>query len=299
MGYIFAILSYALYATVNYVDKFVLEKYKINPVVLTIYTGISALIATCIILLFTGFHSIDFSTGSIIVISGILTQLYLIPYFKALRLDEASRVIPLFQLSPIVVLFLGFLFLGEIFSFKQYIGAALIIGASLLLTIEKLDLKIIKLRPALYYAMLSCTLYGFAIFLFKIGLTQDISFWIALPYEGLGIVIGSVCILFYKNNFSQFIKITKIMNKKIFIYTSFNDLVFIASRYTQYFALTLLSASIVSLLGGFQPIFALLYGLLLSLWFPKIIKEIISPKNISIKIAAILIVCIGLYLLFI
>lgn len=287
-----------MYAAVNYIDKLVLEKYKIDPIVISIYTGISALITTLAILLFTGIHRIDPLSAIIIIISGLLTQFYLLPYFKALSIDEASRVIPLFQLAPIIVLVLGFIFLGEVFSIRQYLGSGFLLTAGVLLTVEKFDLKIFRFRPTIWYIFLACLLYGLAIFLFKIGLTQEVKFWIALPYEGIGIILGSLIMLFYKNNFQLFKERTRKLNKKIFFFMSLNDIIFISSRYTQYFALTILSAGMVSVLGGFQPLFALLYGLILSIWFPKILKEVISKENIGIKVFSIITIFIGLYLIF-
>jgi len=298
MGYFFAILGYALYASVNYVDKFVLQKYEIEPAVISIYTGFSALIASLLILLFTGFHLLTFQSASVIIISGILTQFYLLPYFKALTLDEASRVVPLFEMTPIIVLLLGFLFLGEALSLKQYIGAFLIVSSSILLTVEQLEAKIFSIRPALWYMLLTCVLYGSAIFLFKVGLKQDVPFWTALPYEGLGIIIGSLLILGYKNNFTLLKQTTKEKGKKIFLFMSLNDAIFISGRYTQYFALTILSVSFVSVLEGFQPLFALLFGLILSIWFPHLLEEVISKKNVGLKVVAIVLIFSGLYLLF-
>lgn len=298
MGYFFAILGYALYASVNYVDKFVLQKYEVEPAVISIYTGFSALIAGIIIVIFSGFHILDFQSAFVIILSGLLTQFYLLPYFKALTLDEASRVVPLFELTPIIVIILGFVFLGESFSMKQYLGSFLIISSSMLLTAERLETGIFKVRSALWYMLLTCLLYGCAIFLFKVGLKHDVPFLHALPYESIGIILGSLIILGYKGNFQLLKKTTKEKGKKIFLFMSLNDAIFIAGRYTQYFALTILSVSFVSILAGFQPLFAFLFGIILSLWFPHILEEVVSKKNVTLKITAILLIFSGLYCLF-
>lgn len=298
MGYFFALLSYAFYATVNYVDKFVLQKYEINPTVISVYTGFFAIFSSILIILFTGFHRIDLQSAVIIILSGILTELYMLPYFKSLKIDEASRIIPLFQLTPVIVIFLSFFFLHETLLPKQYLGSFFIIAASFFLTIEKVELKIFKIRTSLWYMLLAGLLYAIAIFLFKIGLKHEILFWTALPYEGLGVLIGSILILCYKNNFQLFKKMTKNSNRKVFIYIPVNDIIFIASRYLQYFALTFLSVSVVSILGGFQPLFALIYGLILSLCFPKILQEVISKKTVTMKLTAIITIFAGLYFIF-
>ncbi len=111
MGIFFSILSPAIFAVINYIDKFLLEKHNISPTVITVYGGIYAFVAGLIILVFTGLYPIDSKSLIIILSSGILTSLYLLPYYKALSLDETSYVIPLFQFYPIFVLLLSFLFL--------------------------------------------------------------------------------------------------------------------------------------------------------------------------------------------
>src|SRR3989344_5308950 len=108
MGIIFAILSAAIFGVTNYVDKFLLEKHNISPAVITIYSGMFALIAGLIILLIKGFYPIDLKTLLILLTSGFLTAIYLLPYYKALTFDETSLVIPLLQTYPVFVLILGF-----------------------------------------------------------------------------------------------------------------------------------------------------------------------------------------------
>src|SRR5260221_3486221 len=103
-GIIFAILSPAIYAIVNYFDKFFLEKFKIEPIVISIYSGIFALLTSLIIILIFGLHFFSFSVTLAIILSGIMTELYILPYFKALALEDVSTVMPLAQLVPLFII---------------------------------------------------------------------------------------------------------------------------------------------------------------------------------------------------
>ena len=127
---------------------------------------------------------------------------------------------------------------------------------------------------------------------------QEIPFWNTLPYEGLGMVLGALSILLYRNNGKTFLNETKRFPKKIFAWMSINEGVFILSRYTAYFALSLVAASIVNVLGGFQAFFVLIYGIVLSLWFPQIIKEVITKQTLGIKLFSVFGIIVGLYLIF-
>jgi len=297
MGIFFSILSPAIYGINNFIDKLILEKYQISPIIITVYSGIFGLLAGLIVLIFTGIYSADYKSVVIILASGFLTNVYLIPYFKALYQDETSRVVPLFQFVPIFVLILSFFLLGEKLNTKQYIGCIFIVGSSFFLSLKKFDIRIFKLRPTFWYMLLSSFLFAFSIVLYKFGV-QEIPFWNTLPYEGLGMALGALSILLYRNNKKTFVNQTKKFPKKIFAWMSINEGVFILSRYTTYFALSLVAASIVNVLGGLQALFVLIYGIVLSLWFPHIIKEIITKQTVGIKLASIVGIFIGLSLLF-
>ncbi len=296
MGIFFAILSPALYSVVNYVDKFLLEKYNIHPTVIAVYSGLVAFVFSIILVLFTGLHVFDLRTTFFLFLSGVLTILTLVPYFKALSLDEASRVIPLFQIVPIFVLIFSFFFLNERFALHQYAGAGLIIISAFLLSIERLEKGVIKLRKALWYMTVASLMSALSFILFKVGVS-DINFWHSLPYEGFGIVFGSLCILLYKNNKKEFTLQTKKLPKKIFPYMFLNELIFVASRYSAFFALSLVSASIVSVLSGFQPLFILVFGIILSLRFPHLIKEVLNKETLAIKFIAGVGIFLGIFLL--
>ena len=68
-----------------------------------------------------------------LVLSGIATGLSWVFYFKALSLGDASKVAPIDKLSVAFVIILAAIFLKEAITIKTEIGAALIIGGSLVL----------------------------------------------------------------------------------------------------------------------------------------------------------------------
>lgn len=297
MGYIFSLFPPFLDSVVIYIDKFLLSKHNINSTALTIYSGFFAGASGLVILCFTGFHPIVFQTAVIISIAGFFGVLYLLAYFKALTLDEASRVGSLFQLTPVMVLILSFVFLGETLLLKQYIGSFLIIIAGFLFSIKKIDSGVFKINKAFWYMVISCFLAAFIYILFKLGV-KEVSFWHAIPYESLGNTIAAICILFYGNNYKMVKKELKGIPKNIFLYLLISELIYRCSRFSLYFAILLIPASLVSVLQGFQPIFLLIIGVILSLWFPKVLKEVISKEALGIKIVSIILIFIGLYLIF-
>jgi transporter family protein len=66
-------------------------------------------------------------------LSGVATGLSWIFYFKALQLGKVSQVAPVDKLSVAIAIVLSVLFLGETLTLKAVLGAALIIGGTLVL----------------------------------------------------------------------------------------------------------------------------------------------------------------------
>lgn len=297
MGILFAVFSPAIFAINNYIDKFLLEKHNLSPTVISIWGGIVSLIVGCIILVLTGFYSVDLRSMLIILSSGFLTTIYLLPYYKALSLDETSYVAPLFNLYPIFVLLLSFLLLRENFNSMMYLGSFIIIISGIFLSIEKSITTVFKLRSSFFYMLLSCLIFAVAQILYKFGL-KEIPFLASLPYEGFGIAIGALCVTLYKGNLKHFLKSTKKFKKSTYAAIGVNELVYLIARYTGYFAMSLISVSLVSIISGFQPLFVLLYGIVLSFWFPKILKEVINKGVLFQKIFCILLMLVGLVLIF-
>lgn len=297
MGYIFAVVPPFLDSIINYLDKFLLSKYNISPTAITIYSGFFALCSGIIVLLFTGLHPDDLKTTLIIIAAGFMGVFILLAYFKALTFDEASRVASLFQLNPVLVLPLGAILLGEELLFKQYIGSFLIIASGFTLSIQKSNARIIKINKAFWYMVLASFFSAMVYVSFKLGV-RELGFWQAIPYEGLGSGLASVCILLYGNNLKIVRKEMKKISRKVFVYLTISEVIYRTSRLSFYLALSLIPVSIVAVLQGFQPLFLLIEGIILSLWFPYIIKEVITKGTLGIKLTSVFGIIIGLSLIF-
>ena len=68
-----------------------------------------------------------------LVLSGIATGLSWLCYYRALQLGPASKVAPVDKLSIVFVIILSLCFLGETFSWKVFLGTALIVAGSLVI----------------------------------------------------------------------------------------------------------------------------------------------------------------------
>ncbi len=81
----------------------------------------------------TGIGSLNKINWTFLVLSGCATGLSWICYFKALQLGEVSQVAPVDKLSVALAIVMAVVFLGEPLTWKMGVGAAMIIGGSLVL----------------------------------------------------------------------------------------------------------------------------------------------------------------------
>lgn len=78
-------------------------------------------------------HTLSKQNIIFLCLSGIATGLSWIFYFKALQIGKVSQVAPVDKMSVVIALILAFIFLGEPMTLKTTVGAALVVGGTLVL----------------------------------------------------------------------------------------------------------------------------------------------------------------------
>jgi transporter family protein len=136
MWIVYALLSAFFAALIPIFGKIGLEN---------INSNLATAIRTTIVLLFawvtvfiTGKHNelvnIDRRNLIYLILSGIVTGLSWIFYFKAIQLGEVSKVMPFDSFIIIIAMILAFVFLKETFNIKAIIGGIVIsIGTSVIM----------------------------------------------------------------------------------------------------------------------------------------------------------------------
>src|ERR1700712_672790 len=135
MWWIYALLS-ALFAALTAIFAKVGIKGADTDLATAIRTVVILLIAWAIVIFKGGAETIGELTRTnwtFLVLSGCATGLSWICYFKALQLGKVSQVAPIDKLSVALAIILAVVFLKEQLSIKQALGAALIIGGTLVL----------------------------------------------------------------------------------------------------------------------------------------------------------------------
>jgi len=289
---ILAILASFFWALSNVFDKFLLSKLVRKPIFPLIMIGLASLITGILVILFKGIGPLAAVPLLLAILSGALYTLMAWFYFKSLQVEEVSRVVPLFYITPLFVLILATCFLGEVFIPIKYLAIFLLILGAIMLSMRK-TLKI-KFGKAFFLMMLSCLSISASQILLKylLGLSD---FWTVFAYVRFGVFISTIPLwLLYSKDFRDIV--VKTRWKAVYI-SGLSESVNIIAVFCNALALTTGFVTLVNSLSSLQSFFLLAIMIFLSLFYPKILREEIDKKTVAIKIVAIALLFIGSILL--
>jgi hypothetical protein len=111
--------------------------------------------------------------------------------------------------------------------------------------------------------------------------------------------IGAIILLSWPPYRAGFRRETKKLTLSTWGLLFVNETVYVFALLSMFYAILLGSVALVSVIGGVQPFFVLVYGLILSIWFPSVIREDIQKNTVLMKALAILLIFMGGYLVYI
>jgi transporter family protein len=132
--------------------------------------------------------SIESRTWLFLILSGLCTGASWLCYYKALKLGDVNKVVPIDKSSTVITIILAAIFLGEFLSVPGVIGTVLI-GAGTILMIEKKDVETMSEGKSswLLFAIGSAVFAALTSILGKIGI-EDVE-------SNLGTAIRTVVVL--------------------------------------------------------------------------------------------------------
>ena len=233
----------------------------------------------------------------LIVVNGSFYLLATLPYFYALDKDDASLTVPLFQMIPVFSFILGYIFLGEVLDINQILGGIIILVSSVFISLNLADIKKIHMKWDVFLLMvLSSLLYSLNFIFFKYFAVETdffiTSFW---EYIGFGL-FGLFLLIFIKSYRDGFISVLKTNKTQVLGVNITNEIVNIVAKISFNYASILAPVTLIWIINGLQPFFVFLFGIILTILFPRISKEDISRKTLAQRMFAILAITIGVYL---
>ena len=296
---IFAFSGPVLWALSTHVDKYLVERYfKHGSVaVLMVFTAIIGALTLPFIWRFRpGVVALDMQSMTVIAVSGILYMSAIYFYLQALQTEEASTVAPFFQAAGIFGLILGYFVLGEKLSLLQIIGVLLIIAGSVLLSL-RLGQGTNRVKKRLVILMLACALaIALSSLIFKFFAVRD-EFWTTTFWNFAGQALFGVILMLIAANRRQFKKMMRANAGAVLSVNVANELINLGGNLGMRYTLLFVPLGIVQAISSTTPFFVLSFGVVLSLFFPKLGREEIGFASLMQKIIAATLVIAGVLLI--
>jgi drug/metabolite transporter (DMT)-like permease len=288
-----AIVSYVMLALSGIADKFLLSHVNRHPVVFAFYTGITGPLS----LLLAPFGlqillPIDFY---IAIIGGVCFVLALYFLYSAIQQTTVSRILPIQGgMVPTFTLVLAYFLLNERLTMFQDLAFIFLVVGAVLMSIKHDDTG---WHPqALKNALIAALLFSLS-FVFTKYIFDRSNFISGMVWTRFGFTITALGFLVSKS-FRNYIfhapEQAKAKNIALYYGARVNGTI---AGFLQNYAISLGSVSIVNALQGVQFTFLLIITIILSIYFPKILKEKITKAILLQKIIAMILITIGLLLL--
>src|SRR3989338_7490785 len=258
----FAMAAQLIWAFTSVIDKIVISKgYIKSPFVYIVLNG--AMNVFLIFLLpFFNFEPLKFTDFLIAMLAGISLSAAVTFYYKAVQYDEISRIKIIFQMEPILILGLSFFFLGEILTKNNMIGFLFLLAAGIIVSSKHI---------------------------FNVT-----GFWSGFLWLRLA-NFSALAVLLAPSVRRKFAETFKTMKKSIRGLLGFKMVIDFSAFVFANYALYKGYASLVGVLEtAVAPLFTFMIALLMTIYFPRIIKEEINKKAILTKLLAILFVVTGI-----
>lgn len=279
------------FAIVNVLNKFILSKYLQTPIVQIIAHGIVGFIASLIIYVFRGFSELSYNYIFLAALSGIFNLLTVLFYLKATKIEEISRVAPLFFINSLFVLIVALVFLGETFSALKYLGIFLLITGTILISVK-------DSRPSFGKSFWFIIFAAFASAISAVVtkyLLAFSDFWTIFAYARIGTMIALVPVFCF--NLSEIISSTKKLSQKSIGVISTNEILNLMGILFITIASVTGPVTLVKSISSTYPFFVFFIVIILSYFYPQILKEKMKRSILILKFIAITLMFIGIILI--
>jgi drug/metabolite transporter (DMT)-like permease len=233
--------------------------------------------------------------------SGVTYVFALLLFYKLLRREEASQIVPLTGgMTPLFVFLMASLFLGELLTANQIVGFILIVLGGFIVAHEgSWRKRIWKMEAKVFWgAAFAAVLFGASQVLMKFVFDNG-PFLNGFIWRGFGAVLGAALLLLpakpRQRIFGSF-RHPSMKTDSIFVV---GQIAALANFVLVNYAFSLGPVSLVNALSGVQYAFLFGFIVFLSKRHPAILKEPLQPTIVRQKIWSIVLITAGVFALFI
>ncbi len=287
-----SILAAFVFALANIIDKFLLTKWIKEPLILVLILSAVGLLIGLSVYLFHGFSFLSGFNIAMALIAGVIYMFGMFLYYKAAKIEEISKVMPLVYLSPLFILILATIFLGEIFTSIKYLGIFFLVSGAI--SISSKNFTKINFNLAFWFAILSALMFAIIAILTKY-LLNFADFWTIFSYIRFGAFLASIPLFYFY--LKDFYPPIKEFGLKSIGFASFNMVLLLGAVLLLTIATSIGDVTLVNALASIQPLFVLFLATILTVFFPSFLKEEVNKSLVFQKISAITLIFIGTLLI--
>ncbi|HEX4178170.1 MAG TPA: EamA family transporter [Rhizomicrobium sp.] len=299
MWLLYAFSGPLLWAASTHIDKFLVDKYfhDSDTTVLMVFTAFLGVLALPVLWFFDpNVLALPWIATVVMTVSGVLYMGAMLFYLRAIQSEEASVVAPLFQANTLFTFLLGLLLLHELPRWPQLLGAGLVVGGALGLSLDK-DLHFGRFKPRLIVLMVTATfVLALSSVVFKFFAVHD-EFWSTTFWTFVGEGLFGAAILAVPNYRRQFVRLFRQNPGAVMGVNAANELINLGGGLGVRYASLLAPIGLVSAISATTTFFVFLFGILLTLFFPKLGREELSARNVIQKAVGGLLIMAGVVLI--
>jgi transporter family protein len=192
-----ALVASIIYSTVAIIDKHAVSDELKDPVFGSVVSSFTLFVILMVSSLALAPLVFSLEVAVPAFLTGVFYVFAIIAAYSSFKRTEISRSIPVMMTSPIFVLVIAAMFLGEVFSPVKYGGMALIVLGAILISIKKDGRKKSGLMAGFAIALVASLMFAFRNIFLKVSATQ-VSIWSSLFWMGLGgFLVGVVLFAFH------------------------------------------------------------------------------------------------------
>lgn len=290
-----ALLSAAILAASNLLDKTIVHRYVATPLTLPLMVGIAHTLLGLAILAVIGVPESATTSGTLAALaSGFLIGLGGLMWILVMYRQEISRVIPVTQTSPIFAAILAVVFLGESMTGWQWAAVIATVSGAIAISIKIGEsYRDIFIQRSFFILILAAIIAAAANVIGKVALNDlPILYTHGLRAVGLGVLF--LVVGMRRAPLANVSTLVRTRSPALLVF-GFNE--FVVANGALLLLLWALSqgpASLVLALAGTRAMFVVLFSTSLALIWKGALGEDTTRRTIVIKVGAVMAIVLGI-----
>jgi uncharacterized membrane protein len=287
------LMGAASLAVTGIIDKVILDRYVRNSNAYLVALIILQQIFAVVIFVLAG-PGFVYPQSLYALAVGVIQAIYWAAYFRALKVEETSRIAAMVYVYPVFVFPAAYIFLGEVLSLQNYLGGLFLVLSAMLVSYKpSIQKGSLILSPALKYMFIFWISYA----AYTIAAKYLLAFmdeWHLLMWLSLGNLVILLPFLGRRDLRDESFGI--IRGGRFLLSAMMLEEVFsFLGRAALIFAYAVGSVTLVSSVAALQPFLTLVYVIAFSLLIPGVLTEELDMKTLSFKLLAVLLIVAGVY----